>query len=55
MILGLRVPPGEGFFSPGLVQFEDLEKNVCKVSIVKHAVSAGPMVLGAERIPRLFM
>ena len=39
MILGLRVPPGEGFFSPGLVQFEDLEKNVCEVSIVKHAVS----------------
>ena len=53
--MDLRIPPREGFIGPGLVQFEDLEKQSCKAIVVEHGIGTGPHLLRAECEPRLSM
>ena len=55
VIVDLHVPPGNGFVGPGLVQFEYLEENSCKFTVVKHGVPTTPYILRAECEPRLSM
>ena len=45
VIVDLHVPPGNGFVGPGLVQFEYLEENSCKFTVVKHGVPTTPYIL----------